>query len=151
MSRGRLVGISVAVLLVVVLIACGWWRRNQSIGESKRARAQAARLHTRIEQVRVATARARRTAGAIETDARSDEKEADGLTAIAETLADEIRVLERARDDAAVETWLAGGQVSELRRCLDGVTRALNQMSVGDSGSVTTLGRVRTACEAAGA
>ena len=52
------------------------------------------------------------------------------------------------RDDAVLAAFAANGQVGTLRSCLDGINRALNQVSVGDPGSVGTLDTVRTACRA---
>jgi len=46
---------------------------------------------------------------------------------------------------------LLGGQVGRMRECLDGINRALNQISVGDPNGPNTLASVRSACRAVGA
>ena len=58
--------------------------------------------------------------------------------------------MEHERDDAVLAAYAANGQVGTLRSCLDGINRALNQVSVGDPGSTRTLDSVRSACRAVG-
>ena len=76
---------------------------------------------------------------------------AEQVVSQAEGLVGQIHTVEQARDDAAVSAVVAGGQVGRMRECLDGINRALNQISVGDPNGPTTLAGVRDACRAVGA
>ena len=150
MSRRR-VAIAIAVTLVVVLVGAGWWRRARLEDErdaARRARradlATLARVRTELRDTVV-------RAASIETDNASLRANATELTAVAQGLADQIRGVEKERDDAALAAWVAGGQVGALRTCLDGLNRALNQVSVGDPAAVRTLGTVQSECRAVGA
>ncbi len=69
----------------------------------------------------------------------------------ADNLIAQIQTVRRARADAALNAWLTATQINALRECLNGVNRALNQTSVGDTRATASLTAVRSACEAAGA
>ena len=87
-----------------------------------------------------------RRAGALELENVGVRKEAADLRAVADGVAVQIQGVEHERDDAVLAAYAANGQVGTLRACLDGINRALNQVSVGDPGSVRTLDSVRSAC-----
>jgi hypothetical protein len=70
------------------------------------------------------------------------------LRGVADGVAAQIAAVQQQRDDAVLAAFVANGQVTTLRTCLDGINRALNQVSVGDAGSVRTLDSVRSACRA---
>jgi len=129
MATGRRWIIVIGVL-TVALVGLGMWRRNTLVNERSVARSE------------------RRTALARLTRTRRSLTE---LVRIADNLTVQIRTLEKSRDDAAIAAWVAGGQVGQMRECLGGVNRALNQVSVGDPKSVSTLASVRTSCRAVGA
>jgi hypothetical protein len=149
MTRRR-AGLVVAAILVLTLVGLGIWRRQQLVDE--RAAARTARTHAletlaRTQRVLDETVR---TAGTIEAGTVTIRKDASDLRAVADGVAAEIRAVERERDDAVLAAYAANGQVGTLRSCLDGINRALNQVSVGDPGSTRTLDSVRSACRAVG-
>ena len=150
MATGRR-WIIVIGLVTVALVGVGVWRRATLVHERSQARAERrtalARLARTRQSLTTATERARRTEGATAA-VRSTTAE---LVRIADDLTLQIRTLEKSRDDAAIAAWVAGGQVGKMRDCLGGVNRALNQVSVGDPKSVSTLASVRTSCRAVGA
>ncbi len=94
---------------------------------------------------------ATRAAGAVEAETAVARGATVELVANAETLVVQIRVVERARDDAALAAFVANGQVGRMRECLDGINRALNEVAVGDPKGVATLVSVRASCRAVGA
>lgn len=147
MTRGRL-WLLVAGALVLTLVGLGLWRRSQLIDE--RASAQTARTRAtanlmatrhRLEQTSV-------DAGSLEADTAETQRSARELVGIANSIAGEIVAVQHERDDDALNAWIAGGQVSQLRECLAGITRALNEVSVGDPHATSTLGAVRQVCRA---
>ena len=138
----------VAGVMVVVLVGLGIWRRSQLIEERNAARADRAQTQHTLRSVRNRIIDVTITAGAIETESAATRDEARELVAIAESLAGEASAVQKERDTAAVIALVAGGQVNQLRSCLDGINRALNQVSVGDPNSVATLGAVRNDCRA---
>ena len=150
MATGRR-WIIVIGLVTVALVGVGVWRRATLVNERSQARAQRRTALTRLAGTRrsliIATARATGTEAATAA-VRSTTTE---LVRIADDLTLQIRTLEKSRDDAAIAAWVAGGQVGQMRDCLGGVNRALNQVSVGDPKSVSTLASVRTSCRAVGA
>ena len=147
MTRRR-AGLIVATILVLTLVGLGIWRRQQLMDERNAARAARSRaLATTARTQRVLEATVR-TAGALESANLGTREEAAGLRTIADGLANDIRSVERERDDAVLAAYAANGQVETLRTCLDGINRALNQVSVGDPGSVRTLDSVRSSCRA---
>ena len=61
--------------------------------------------------------------------------------------------LDRARADttaADVGAFTSGAQANNLGACLTGVSRALNQLAVGDAGAIKSLQVVDGPCRAAG-
>ena len=150
MATGRR-WIIVIGLVTVALVGVGVWRRATLVNERSQARAERrtalARLARTSKSLVGATARALETetaTGAVRTTTIELVRLADDLTV-------QIRTLEKSRDDAAIAAWVAGGQVGQMRDCLGGINRALNQVSVGDPKSVSTLASVRTSCRAVGA
>ncbi len=150
MTRGR-VGIAALGVLVLALIGVGLWKHQVLTADRDAADRRTARAR---RELRAATARMRElkaAAGSLETDNAETRRLTDELIGVAATLTDQIDEVQRARDDVALGAWLAAGQVPALRECLAGVNRALNQVSVGDPRSVTTLAEVRTQCRSVGA
>ena len=147
MTRRR-AGLVVAAVLVVVLVGLGVWRRQQLVDERDAARAARHRALTAIAKTQVTLERTVRRAGELETANVGVRQEADGLRKVADGVAAQIAAVTHERDDAVLAAFVANGQVSTLRSCLDGINRALNQVSVGDPGSVRTLESVRSACRA---
>ena len=145
MTRRR-AGLIVAVVLVLALVGLGVWRRQQLVDEradarAARTRALATLTHTQGELDRVV-----RRAGALELANVGVRKDAADLRAVADGVAVQIQGVQQERNDAVLAAYAANGQVGTLRACLDGINRALNQVSVGDPGSVRTLDSVRSAC-----
>lgn len=150
MSRRR-AGAVIVLTLVVALLGLGWWRRSQLIDE--RASARSTRHHE-LQLLAATRDHVRRTlirAGAIESDNAALRAGATELTGVAQGLSTQIASVQRERDDAAVAAFFAGGQAGQLRTCLEGIDRALNQVSVGDPTAVRSLATVRGACQAVGA
>ena len=61
--------------------------------------------------------------------------------------------LDRTRADttaADVGAFASGAQANNLGACLTGVSRALNQLAVGDTGAIKSLQAVDGPCRAAG-
>jgi hypothetical protein len=149
MTRRR-AGLVVAVVLVLTLVGLGIWRRQQLVDERDAAQAARTRALATIARTQHVLDDTVRTAGTIEAGNVSIRKEAVDLRAVADGIAVEIRAVARERDDAVLAAYAANGQVGTLRSCLDGINRALNQVSVGDPGSTRTLETVRSACRAVG-
>jgi hypothetical protein len=147
MTRRR-AGFIVAVVLVLTLVGLGIGRRQQLVDEGDAARVARARARAALVVTRRALDRTVRLAGAIETANVTTRTQADELRAVAEGVATQVAAVARQRDDAVLATYAANGQVGRLRACLDGINRALNQVSVGDPTSVGTLDSVRSACRA---
>jgi hypothetical protein len=147
MTRGR-AGLIVVTVLVLALVGLGIWRRQQLVDERDAARAARTRaLATLARTQRVLDATVR-TAGALEIENIGTREQAASLRKIADGVATQIRAVEHERDDAVLAAYAANGQVGTLRTCLDGINRALNQVSVNDPGSTGTLNSVRTSCRA---
>jgi hypothetical protein len=144
----RRAGLVVIVALVVTLVGLGVWRRQQLMDERDAARAARNRALAAIATTQVALERTAKRAGAIEAANVGVRAQADDLREVADGVATRIAGVEHQRDDAVLAAFVANGQVSTLRACLDGINRALNQVSVGDPGSVQSLESVRTACRA---
>jgi hypothetical protein len=138
-------------MITVALVGSGWWRRSELLDEHAQARTGRRHALDDLRSLRQRLVTTSLAAGAAETDNLATRHATTALATAANSLADQIRVVEQARDDAAVSAWVAGGQVGRMRECLDGINRALNQVSVGDPNSVRTLDTVRAACRAVGA
>lgn len=151
MMAGRRLRTVVAVVLVIGLASAGLWRRSQLAADARSAREARARLRSTLAITE------RHIADSLVLIARADREneslrtEADGLRRVADELAARIQAVQRQRDDAAIVAWVSGGQITVLRTCLDGVNRALNQVSVGDARATASLEAVRKECEAVGA
>jgi len=145
MTRRR-AGLIVATALVVALVGLGIWRRQQLVDERDAARTARTQALATLARTQRELGRVVRRAGAIELANVGTRKEAADLRTVADGVAAEISGVERERDDAVLAAYAANGQVGTLRACLDGINRALNQVSVGDPGSVRTLESVRSAC-----
>ena len=147
MTRGR-AGLIVVTVLVLALVGLGFWRRQQLMDQRDAARdARTSALATLVRTQRVLDATVR-TAGALETENIGTREQAAALRKIADGVATQTRAVEHERDDAVLAAYTANGQVGTLRTCLDGINRALNQVSVNDPGSTGTLNSVRTSCRA---
>jgi hypothetical protein len=140
-----------AVVLVVLLVAAGWWRRARLEDETAVARANRRTETHEITRTQAQLRKVLFTAARIETDNAALRATATELTGTALGLANQISGVQRERDDASLAAFYAGHRVADLHTCLDGLERALNQVSVGDPGAVTSLGAVTTACRAVGA
>lgn len=147
MTRRR-AGLIVAAVLVLALVGLGIWRRQQLVDERVAARAARTRALATLVRTQRELDRVVRRAGTIELASAGTRKEAADLRSIADGVAVRIQAVERERDDAVLAAYVANGEVGTLRACLDGINRALNQVSVGDPGSVLTLDSVRSACRA---
>ena len=138
-------------LITAILVGSGLWRRSQLIDERAHARTERVRALRDLTALRRGLAAATRAVGAVEADTAAARGATATLVANAETLVAQIRVVERARDDAALVAFVANGQVGRMRECLDGINRALNEVTVGDPKAVATLVGVRVSCRAVGA
>jgi hypothetical protein len=147
MTRRGAGPIAVAVV-VVALLGLGVWRRQQLVDERDAARGARTRALALIASTQAELDRTVRRAGAIETANVGVRTQADELRRVADGVSAQIAAVGRERDDAVLAAYAANGQVGALRSCLDGINRALNQVSVGDPDSVRTLDSVRTACRA---
>ncbi len=150
MATGRR-WIIVIGLVTVALVGVGVWRRATLMNERGDARAGRRTALARLAQTRRSLVAATVRAGAIEHTTATVRATTTELVRIADNLTVQIRTLEKSRDDAAIAAWVAGGQVGQMRECLGGINRALNQVSVGDPKSVSTLAGVRSSCRAVGA
>ncbi len=141
----------VIVVGTMVLVSLGLWRRDRVLTE-----AADARRDRRVALTTLATlqGRVRNTvlaARSLEIRNDATRRAADDLEHVVADLVARIDTAERVRNDAAVSAYIAGGQLGQLRVCLNGVTRALNEVSVADPNSVATLEAVGPACRAVGA
>ena len=150
MARGRRWLIVIGVI-TIALVGLGLWRRSELLDEQAQARTARRHALDDLHSLRKRFVTTSLAAGAAETDNAATRNATTELVTFANSLADQIRVVEQARDDAAVSAYFAGGQVGRMRECLGGINRALNQVSVGDPNSVRTLDTVRSACRAVGA
>ena len=138
-------------LITAILVGSGLWRRAQLIDERAHARTERVRALRDLTALQRGLATATRAIGAVEANTAAARGTTVELVASAETLVAQIRVVERARDDAALAAFVANGQVGRMRECLDGINRALNEVTVGDPKGVATLVSVRASCRAVGA
>lgn len=150
MNRRR-AGLAAALVVVVVLVGAGFVRRAGLIDEAAAAREDRRTARAELRRAQAEIVRVVRRAGAVETATAGTRKNASDLQGVADELATRLAAIGRERDDTVLAAYVANGQLTQLRACLDGVTRALNEVSVGDTHAAGTLGSVRTACEAAGA
>lgn len=147
MTRRR-AGLIAVAIIVLTLVGLGIWRRQQLVDERDAARAARTRALATLAETRRVLGTTVRAAGTLESANVTTHKEAADLRAIADGVATQIQSVAHERDDAVLAAFAANGQVGTLRTCLDGINRALNQVSVGDPGSVGTLEAVRNACRA---
>lgn len=150
MTRRRVI-VAGAVALAVLVLALGWWRRAQLVDQTAAARSLRRTERDEITRTAAAVRAAANRAATIEADSRAVRAESIQLTAVAEGIAHQVESVQRERDDAALAAYYAGGRLRDLRACLDGIERALNQVSVGDPGAAGSLGLVESSCRAAGA
>lgn len=78
------------------------------------------------------------------------EGQRDGVRALAAAMHTD---LDRTRADttaADIGAFTSGAQANNLGACLTGVSQALNQLAVGDTGAITSLKAVDGPCRAAG-
>lgn len=147
MSR-RGAGLVAVTLVVLVLVGLGVWRRQVLVDERADARADRVHALARLHATRLALQRTIVRAGAVEAGNLDTRQEAGELRTLADGVVTQLRAVEKERDDAVLAAFVANGQVDALRSCLDGINRALNQVSVGDQGSASTLASVRSSCRA---
>lgn len=151
MTRRR-AGLAIVALVVVVVVVAlaglGIWRRQQLMDDRDAARAARGRALATLATTGRELSRTIRRAGAIETANVGTRTAAAGLRKVADDVAGEVTAVTKERDDAVLATFAANGQIGALRACLDGINRALNQVSVNDPNAVRTLDTVRTACRA---
>jgi hypothetical protein len=150
MTRGR-VGIAALGVLVLALLGIGLWKHQTLTADRDAAHRRTARARGELRTVTAEMRELRAAAGSLETDNAETRRLTDELIGVTATVTAQIDEVQHARDDAALAAWLAAGQVPALRECLAGVNRALNQVSVGDPRSVTTLVEVQTECRSVGA
>ncbi len=150
MLAGRRITIAI-IVIVLTLVGFGGWRRAELIAERSTARADRVAAIHQLRRIRQGLRTAASASGAVESDTLATRHASEELVSLTEDLAGQITLVQRQRDDAAISAYLAGGQVGRLRECLDGINRALNQISVGDPSGPDTLNRVSSACRAVGA
>ncbi len=150
MNRRR-AGLAAVLVAVVVLVGAGVVRRAGLIDDAAAARRDRRTARIELRRAEAEIVRVLRRAGAVETATAGTRENASDLQGVADELATRLAAIGRERDDTVLAAYVANGQLAQLRACLDGVTRALNEVSVGDAHAADTLGSVRAACEAAGA
>jgi hypothetical protein len=150
MLAGRRTTILV-VAVVLVFVGLGVWRHAQLVDERATARTRKTEALHELHRMHRDLVAATITAGSVERETVDTRHASEELVAATEGVAGQIRDVEKERDDAAVSAYLAGGQIGRLRECLDGINRALNQISVGDPNGPNTLNGVSGACRAVGA
>ena len=135
---------------MVALVGLGIWRRQQLVDERDAARAARAPARSpRSRRTQRELERTVRRAGELETANVGVRARRPPISARWPTASPpRSRRWTHERDDAVLAAYAANGQVGTLAPCLDGINRALNQVSVGDPGSVRTLDSVRSACRA---
>lgn len=147
MTRGRL-WLLVAGVVVLTLVGLGLWRRSQLLDERDAARATRTQTLATLATTRRILQQTTVAAGSLEADTAETQRSARELVGIANSISGQIAAVQQERDDDALNAWIAGGQVSQLRECLAGITRALNEVSVADPHATSTLGEVRQVCQA---
>ncbi len=150
MLAGRRTAIVIGAV-VLALVGFGGWRHAQLVDDRATARAQRVDAIHELRQLEEGLRTAERASGAVESNTLATRHSSEALVTLTGNLAGEIAMVERQRIDAAVGAYVAGGRVSRLRECLDGINRALNQISVGDANGPASLGAVSESCRAVGA
>lgn len=149
MGRGRALQLITVVLVALALIGVGvryFWVRNE-------------RQHT--EQTVVSLTRQTTAALALLHRVTSTRVTADEHNIALEAQRNSVRALaasmhtdlDRTRADtttAEVGAFTSGAQANSLSACLTGVSQALNQLAVGDSGALRSLQAVDRPCREAG-
>jgi uncharacterized protein HemX len=141
-------GLILVVVLALALVGVGWWRRAQLMDERDAARTARTHALATFARTQIELETTIERAGALETESDALRRQADELQRTADGVATQVAAVSKERDDDVVAAYAANGLVGTLRACLDGINRALNQVSVGDPGSVRTLDSVRSACRA---
>ncbi|MEP6625486.1 MAG: hypothetical protein ABJC79_13660 [Acidimicrobiia bacterium] len=138
-------------LVAVVLIALGVWRHAQLVDDRDAARVRRVEAIHELHRLRQNLVAASLATGTVERQTIDSRHASEELVTLAEEVSGQIHGVERERDDAVLSAFVAGGQIGRLRECLDGINRALNQISVGDPNGPNTLNSVGDACRAVGA
>lgn len=143
---------TIAVLaLIVALGAAGAASLRLANARDDRGHTQSLERGT-ARTLASATARLVRTrADLAATSARNviTGRERDDLRALAAGIANELQRTRRSTTDSNVDAFTTGSRANVLARCLAGVSRALNQLSVGDGGALASLQAVAEPCRAA--
>ncbi len=150
MLAGRRTAIVIGAV-VLVLVGLGGWRHAQLVDDRATARGRRVEAIHELNRLRTDLGATSVTAGTVERETVDTRHAAEELATLTEQVAGRIGVVAKDRDNAAVSAYLAGGQIGRLRECLDGINRALNQISVGDPNGPSTLSKVSGACRAVGA
>lgn len=137
-------------IATVVLILLGLWRRDALLTEAAEARRDRTTALTSLTTLRTRIRNTVLASRSLEADNAATLDAAKDLERTLDDVAVKIQVTEQERDDTAVSAYIAGGQLGQLRECLDGITRALNQVAVGDPNSISTLEAAGPACRAVG-
>ena len=137
-------------LLLASSVAGAAWLRLANAREDRRATTSLERVTTR--SLATTTARLAR----VSVDIASTEaliakttRARDDLRALAAGLTYELQRTRRSTTDSNVDAFVTGSRANVLMRCLAGVSRALNQLSVGDAGALANLQAVAAPCRAA--
>jgi hypothetical protein len=133
--------------LLVVAIALAWRAHDQSRRHEVEAQAR-----TVATQLAVTTRRVERTttqADRAQTVIAKTTEARDALTTLLGALQTELARVSAERDSTAVGAVLTGVRAGIVQQCLQGVQQALNQLSVGDRGGITSLQRVAGPCREA--
>jgi hypothetical protein len=87
-----------------------------------------------------------------DVDTRNDAArlERDQVRAAAALLHTELDKALAETTSSSIEAFVSGAQANNVAACLVGVSQALNQLSVGDGGSIASLQAVEGPCRAAG-
>jgi hypothetical protein len=145
--------IALAVAIAVCLVGAGAALRWRAIDE--REGAKASRHDRTVAMVLASTSRsiqvaARQSASADELVVKTT-TERDALNALVASLQAEIDHVRADRDANAIAALASGVRAGVVTQCLRGVQQALNQLSVGDRGGITSLRKVDGACREAAA
>jgi hypothetical protein len=87
---------------------------------------------------------------AIDTDNVATRGERDKVRGAALLLHTELDKALAETTSSSVEAFTSGARANDVAACLVGVSQALNQLSVGDPGSIRSLQSVEGPCRAAG-
>jgi hypothetical protein len=115
-------------------------RTEQSVDDLTRVTAEALALLRSVSTTRDSAA----TYNAETTEER------DGVRAVATVLHAELDKARAETTSSAIGAYVSGAQANNLAECLTGVSQALNQLSVGDSGAIRSLQAVEGPCRQAG-